>query len=216
MANRWCLGLIVALGAPACVFDKGPGAALGSIPNTEEPPATDGGAEAAQTGSAGRPSAAGEMPAIPAGASGSAGTLSAGAGGADALGGTSAGDGGRADDRDASVVPDSGAGDDGTDCGPAIAACNPVTNEGCPDALGMHCAVDPAARLTGYCIFSTAPTPSPLGDCLNTGITESCPPTSTCRDGQCRELCLCDADCEAGQCCREPIESTGFKVCGEC
>jgi hypothetical protein len=110
---------------------------------------------------------------------------------------------------DASVVGDAGA-----TCTPAVALCNPVTNDGCPPS--MQCAVDLGADvLAGYCIFS-APMDMPDGGCFNSGVTESCPPTSTCFDFQCRTLCFCDADCEKGQCCVEPVGSFGFKVCGDC
>ena len=83
--------------------------------------------------------------------------------------------------------------------------------------LAMQCAVDWAATLTGYCIFSSPPPPLPDGGgCFNSGLTESCPPTFTCVVDQCRALCACDADCEPGQCCSEPVGTTGFHVCREC
>jgi hypothetical protein len=120
---------------------------------------------------------------------------------------------------DAGVTTDAGAAADaGAECVPAaVADCNPVTNEGCEASLMMQCAVNFAATLTGYCIFNSGGPPPALGGaCLNTGITESCAPTATCVAGQCRKLCLCDADCGAAQCCTDPLESTGFKVCGGC
>jgi hypothetical protein len=127
-------------------------------------------------------------------------------------------DGGRAADHDAVVTNDAGtAGDGDAQCASvAVGVCNPVTNEGCLDSLSMQCAVDLASKLTGYCIFYSGKAPTPGVDCLNTGVTESCPPTFTCVDSRCRRLCLCEADCDIGQCCKEPLESTGFKVCGDC
>ena len=96
---------------------------------------------------------------------------------------------------------------------PQVTTCDPVHNTGCADELLMQCAVDFAApQLAGYCIFSA---PQPVG-CLNTLLTESCPPTTACVAGQCRRLCFCDSQCEGGQCCVEPIGNFGFKVCGEC
>jgi hypothetical protein len=133
-------------------------------------------------------------------------------------------DAGEASHRD-SAAPDSGDGsadsgtpDSGAECAALDAAqCNPVTNEGCPASLQMQCAVSFDAPLTGYCIFNSGGPPPALGGaCLNTVITESCPPKSTCVAEQCRKLCFCDSDCEAGQCCTEPLQSTGFKVCGDC
>jgi hypothetical protein len=121
-------------------------------------------------------------------------------------------------ESDAAGVAGAGAGgsDAGAQCPPVeVAVCNPVANEGCPAPLGMQCAIDHLASLTGYCIFS-APTSMFGAECLNTGVTESCPATSTCHAGRCQQICLCDADCDAAQCCTDPIESTGFKVCGDC
>lgn len=107
--------------------------------------------------------------------------------------------------------------DAGTTCAPVeIAVCNPVTNQGCSAALGMQCAVDFTVPLGGYCIFYSGPPPALGGACLNTGVTESCAPTSACVGDRCRQLCLCDADCDEGQCCSDPLQGTGFKVCGEC
>jgi hypothetical protein len=105
--------------------------------------------------------------------------------------------------------------DDGTSCQPPdVTGCNPVTNEGCLAELGQHCALDPLQPTpTGYCIFTA---PMDAGVCLNTGLTESCPPMTACLDGECRSLCFCDADCEEEKCCAEPIGTTGFNVCGDC
>ncbi|MDD9936340.1 MAG: hypothetical protein OXT09_22200 [Myxococcales bacterium] len=96
---------------------------------------------------------------------------------------------------------------------PAIGVCDPVANTGCPPELGMQCAVDLANTLAGYCIFASPPTILP---CLNTLVTESCAAGSACVDGECRRLCFCDSECEAGQCCNGPIAAHGFSACGDC
>ena len=99
--------------------------------------------------------------------------------------------------------------------------CSPVTNEffvaDCGPAFNQQCAIDQFSTLVGYCIFTSA-TPAQLGGaCFNSGVTESCPATSTCSaDGICRKICLCDADCPAMQCCTEPVGTTGFSVCEPC
>jgi hypothetical protein len=135
------------------------------------------------------------------------------------------GDAGETSERDSAILDggdavasDSSAPASDAGCAPVEAAvCNPVTNEGCSAALQMQCAVSFDAPLTGYCIFfSGGPPPALGGACLNTVVTESCPAKSTCVAERCRTLCFCDADCEAGQCCTEPLQSTGFKVCGDC
>jgi hypothetical protein len=127
------------------------------------------------------------------------------AAGAAAQGGSAA-DAGMNTERDAAV----------SGCQPlAPAVCNPVMNSGCPDILSMQCAVDLAAEtLAGYCIFKS---PDMTGNsCLNTLVTESCPPRSTCVFGMCRRLCFCDADCPDAACCTEPVGERGFKACGAC
>jgi hypothetical protein len=127
--------------------------------------------------------------------------------------------GGAAGEPDIATAEDAGAEpqDAGSECTPVdIAVCNPVTNEGCPGSLAMQCAVDWAATLSGYCIFSSPPPVAGADTCFNSGVTESCPPTFTCVVDQCRRLCLCDADCEQGQCCTEEVGSTGFHVCRDC
>jgi hypothetical protein len=98
------------------------------------------------------------------------------------------------------------------------AVCDPIGNTGCLHELGMQCDVDLfATTLSGVCVFS-APNPDPdAGTCLNIAPTENCPPGQTCVDGtQCSTVCLCDADCATGSCCRKPIGKGGFKVCGPC
>jgi hypothetical protein len=111
--------------------------------------------------------------------------------------------------------------DAGRDAGEAcpivpFAVCDPVRNTGCSGALGMQCAIDYARTLTGYCIFMAPPTPGMLTECFNSGITESCPATFTCFQDRCERLCTCDADCDAGTCCNQPVDATGFSVCTDC
>lgn len=54
------------------------------------------------------------------------------------------------------------------------------------------------------------------GACTASFFSESCPPKSTCVDGGCRELCFCDADCPAGQCCSDTSGPPGFTLCRPC
>lgn len=168
------------------------------------------------------PNAAGTTSSGGAGGTGASGGMGAagGGGGTGASGGTGAtggagGAGGSTTDAalvgdlDASVVRDGGS---GGECVPSVALCNPVTNQGCP--AGMQCAIDLAApSLAGYCIFSA---PMDAGFCFNSLVTESCPPRATCVNGECRNLCFCNEDCDDGQCCLESIGTTGFKLCGDC
>lgn len=115
--------------------------------------------------------------------------------------------------HDAGVIADAGP-DPVAECPEVvIAVCNPVTNEGCSAGLDMQCGIDLTAPLTGYCVFIAPPAVGMPDECLNTGVTESCPATTACFAGKCHGICLCDADCDAGQRCSEPIEGTGFSVC---
>ena len=104
----------------------------------------------------------------------------------------------------------------GCEPAPMIAVCDPIHNSGCSRTLQMQCDVDlEAATLSGKCVFS-AETPT-SGLCLNIPPTESCPPGQTCVDGdQCHTLCLCDADCPAGECCKTALGALGFKTCIGC
>lgn len=97
-----------------------------------------------------------------------------------------------------------------------IDMCNPITNSGCSKQLGMQCDVDLLAdTLRGQCVFS-APPPD-AGSCLNIPPTETCPPRHTCVEfNQCRKLCLCDTDCDPGDCCNVPLGEQGFKTCTPC
>jgi hypothetical protein len=126
-------------------------------------------------------------------------------------GGFSLVDANAASNSDATVNSGAGA----TCTPPKVDGCNPVKNEGCLMELSMQCAVDPlAGGIAGYCTFSA---PSDVdGGCLNTYVTESCPPTKTCFEGHCRKLCFCDGECQQGECCVERIGEHGFKACGKC
>jgi hypothetical protein len=207
MNTRLCLlaGLHVLAG---CSFERTPAAspfvdATSRAPDASEsaagsaanrgPAAHDGGSSSGQAGAVAPPSA---------GAGGASGTAPSGAGG-------DADDPGHPDaSPDAHVTPGCAR--------PDVATCNPVTNDGCLAELQQQCAADLLSdTLAGYCIFS-APAPAPDGSCLNTGVTESCPPTQTCVDGLCRALCFCDDDCEEGRCCADPVGDHGFKACGDC
>jgi hypothetical protein len=112
-----------------------------------------------------------------------------------------------ADDTPNGETTDAGA------CSGTVAVCNPVRNTGC-NAL-QQCDVDPsqATTPTGLCVFGSA---AEGGPCLSTIFTESCPPQFTCVSGGCRELCFCDADCPAGQCCSDPSGPPGFTLCRPC
>ena len=124
----------------------------------------------------------------------------------------------RREERPDAAITDAGMDDGGRGRCPetAIAICDPIKNIGCPSGVSMQCAIDYAATLTGYCIYNAPPALGMSGECLNTGITESCPAQFTCFSERCAKICLCDAECDAGQCCSQPIQGTGFSVCGDC
>jgi hypothetical protein len=93
-----------------------------------------------------------------------------------------------------------------------IQVCDPIANTGCPAELGLQCDVDLLATTpTGACVFS-APPPDP-NSCLAIFPTESCPPGSTCVEGACLKVCLCDSDCDAAERCDLPLAASGFKGC---
>lgn len=98
----------------------------------------------------------------------------------------------------------------------AIEVCNPIKDTGCSPELGMQCDVDlQATVLQGQCVFK-APLPDG-GTCLNIPPTETCPPGQTCVDfGECRRVCLCNSDCEPGDCCTVPLGELGFRTCSPC
>ncbi|HTU56791.1 MAG TPA: hypothetical protein VMF89_00125, partial [Polyangiales bacterium] len=68
-----------------------------------------------------------------------------------------------------------------------------------------------ATTPTGACVFS-APPPDPTS-CLAIFPTESCPPHTTCIEGTCLKICLCDDDCDAADSCKVPLATSGFKAC---
>jgi hypothetical protein len=117
--------------------------------------------------------------------------------------------------RDAGATPATA---DAVSCGSAqdIKVCNPIRNTGCAEALGMQCDVDLlAATLSGQCVFSA---PAPDGSaCLNIPPTETCPAGHTCVNlSECKKLCTCDSDCDAGDCCTERLGESGWKTCAHC
>jgi hypothetical protein len=180
-----------------------------SASQTEDDGASDGAAGSAATPAADDAAAGDDGERADAG---SASPADARAGADAASDGAGDGDGYRDDTTpDASSEPAGG----GACVELTIANCNPITNTGCAAELMMQCAVDVLAAVpSGYCTFSSPPMPGQ--PCLNIGLTESCPPTTTCVAGECRPLCFCDDQCDQGQCCVEPIGTQGFKVCGDC
>ena len=115
--------------------------------------------------------------------------------------------------------PDAGAAPvvDARSCGRTgtFEGCNPIANTGCSEELRMQCDVDALASLQGVCVFKAMPPQD--GSCLNVPPTESCPPRQTCVNfSSCRTLCLCDGDCDPGDCCTTPLGETGFRTCSAC
>jgi hypothetical protein len=98
-------------------------------------------------------------------------------------------------------------------CSGAAAICDPVRNTGC-SAL-QQCDVYPYQTTppSGLCVLAS---PAEGGPCLSTIFTESCPPSFTCVNGDCRELCFCSADCPTGQCCSDTSGPPGFTLCRPC
>jgi hypothetical protein len=95
-----------------------------------------------------------------------------------------------------------------------VTVCDPVHNTGC-NAL-EQCDVNPlqTSMPTGQCVFPGGGVEG--GICTATFVNESCPPRSTCVDGGCRQLCFCDADCPASQCCSDTSGLPVFNLCGPC
>ena len=98
-------------------------------------------------------------------------------------------------------------------CSSIVAGCDPIHNTGC-NAL-QQCDVNSllANPPTGLCVFNAA---AEGGACTASIFSESCPPKSTCVDGGCRDLCFCNADCPAGQCCSDMSGPPGFTLCRPC
>jgi hypothetical protein len=99
-------------------------------------------------------------------------------------------------------------------CSPMVAICNPVHNSGCNPL--QQCDVDTTQKTTptGVCVFNSGSEGS--ASCTTSIFTESCPPQSTCVNGNCRSLCFCKSDCPAGQCCSDTSGPTGFTLCQPC
>ena len=126
-------------------------------------------------------------------------------------------------DRDAGsprapATSPNGAASPASDCGSAAAipGCDPIRNTGCLAELGMQCDVDLAmTKPSGVCVFSAPPTDP--NSCINIPPVETCPAGQSCIGGrQCQRICLCDSDCDAGECCSERIGNSGFKSCRPC
>lgn len=132
---------------------------------------------------------------------------------ADAAEPNDAGTGAPNDAAPGELRPDASA-DSGSACAPTsspFAACDPVHDTGCDP--GLQCDVDFAQPMASLCAFST---PYDAGPCVTTPLSESCPERNTCLDGICRSLCFCDADCAAGECCLEPLDTLGWMLCAPC
>ena len=122
------------------------------------------------------------------------------------------GDSGSGDDArgdDASL----GAGEGGS-CAATVAVCNPVHNTGCNPLQQCDVDVSQTTTPTGLCVFNGGG--ADTGPCSSSIVSESCPPQSTCISGGCRELCFCNTDCPAGQCCSDTSGPPGFTLCRPC
>jgi hypothetical protein len=99
-----------------------------------------------------------------------------------------------------------------------VARCNPVANTGCEALLGERCTVDrEAATTAGRCVYQGFATIE--GECSEDTLASTCPAGTTCKANQCRDVCLCDADCAAGLCCNEPVSEklgNALGVCAAC
>jgi hypothetical protein len=85
---------------------------------------------------------------------------------------------------------------------PAPTGCDPVHNTGCTAGV-TQCVLDPESSApAGRCVFSG---PAETG-CTESALSTTCPAQHTCRAGACRKYCFCDADCEPGESCSEPID----------
>jgi hypothetical protein len=96
----------------------------------------------------------------------------------------------------------------------AVAVCDPVHNTGCNPF--QQCDVDPGqtSTPTGLCLFNGGQ--ADAGSCSMSLVSETCPPKSTCVSGACRQLCGCDSDCAAGECCSDTGGPPGFLLCKTC
>lgn len=140
----------------------------------------------------------------------------------DATTGPPGSDGARSDDgasgddasgEDAGGDASSGAAEGGS-CAATVAVCNPVHNTGCNPLQQCDVDVSQTTTPTGLCVFNGGA--SDTGPCSSSIVSESCPPQFTCVGSGCRELCFCDADCPAGQCCSDTSGPQGFTLCRPC
>jgi hypothetical protein len=99
-------------------------------------------------------------------------------------------------------------------CSSTVAVCDPIHNTGCN--VLQQCDVNTLVTSppTGLCVFNSGSTEG--GACIASIVSESCSPKSTCVDGVCRQLCFCNADCPAGQCCSDTSGPPGFTLCRPC
>ncbi len=120
------------------------------------------------------------------------------------------------DGNDGVPSSDDASGDDGSfdntteggSCAAAVAVCNPVHNTGCNPLQQCDVDVSQTTTPTGLCVFNGGAPDT--GPCSASVVNESCAPRFTCLSGSCRELCFCDADCPAGQCCSDTSGPHGF------
>jgi hypothetical protein len=81
--------------------------------------------------------------------------------------------------------------------------------------LGERYTVDPEALITaGRCVYQGFAVVQ--GECSEDGFSSTCPAGTTCLANQCRDLCLCDADCGTGLCCNEPASKRPGNALGVC
>jgi hypothetical protein len=126
------------------------------------------------------------------------------------------------DGNDSAPSSDEASGDDGSSgntseggaCAAAVAVCNPVHNTGCNPLQQCDVDVSQTTTPTGLCVFNGGAPDT--GPCSASIVNESCAPRFTCLGGSCRELCFCDADCPAGQCCSDTSGPHGFTLCQPC
>ncbi len=93
-----------------------------------------------------------------------------------------------------------------------LSGCDPVRDEGCTAGV-TQCVIDPESSTpVGRCVF----TGLPATPCSESTLTTTCAPQHACVAGACRKYCSCDADCEDGDTCSEPLdgfETSGLRVC---
>ncbi|AKT38631.1 hypothetical protein [Chondromyces crocatus] len=95
-------------------------------------------------------------------------------------------------------------------CVPTGGACNPVTNEGCPDD-GSACDINQGGT------FQCFPPPSPNATCEACGSAAGwCAPGNTCAPGgKCARYCCDDADCGTGTCDKDVLGVATVGLCVE-